>query len=331
MPWWIYAFFIVFVGLLIILDLTVLHRGEEKITVKKALAWTCFWVFIAMCFNGFVYLLYEGVILSEWITTDHDDGKEAALEFFAGYIIEYSLSVDNIFVIAMIIQSFRVPPQHQHRLLFWGIAGAAILRGIMIFLGAKLVHEFSWTMYFFGGLLIVSAIRMARSGEDDFDPDKSAVMRFAKKLFPVTHEYHGKNFFTIENGKRIATPMFLAVILIESCDVMFAVDSIPAVFAITTDPFIVFSSNIFAILGLRSLYFALAGLMADFHYLKMALVVLMLFVGVKMLLVNHYHIPIGISLGIIGTILATGVIASLVISPPKIKAESLDDEPPRIE
>ncbi len=326
MPWWIYAAFIVLVAGLIVLDLCVLHRGEHGISVKKALGWTCFWVSLAMLFNVFVYFLYEGVILKEWITTDHANGAQAAKEFLSGYLLEYSLSVDNIFVIAMIIQAFRIPPQHQHRLLFWGIAGAAILRGIMIYAGVAMVKQFSWTMYLFGVLLIYSAIRMAKAGDEEFDPESSAIMKWARRCFPVTHEFDGKKFFTIQNGKRIATPMFLAVLLIESCDVMFAVDSIPAVIGITQDPFIVFTSNIFAILGLRSLYFALAGLMADFHYLKLALVILMVFVGIKMLLANHFHIPIDISLGIIGTILALGIIASLVMSPPKMKVSDSEDK-----
>ncbi|HWL10111.1 MAG TPA: TerC family protein [Planctomicrobium sp.] len=322
MPWWIYAAFVVFVAAMIILDLCVLNRGDHKISVKKALGWTCFWVSLAMAFNVVVYLLYEGIILKEWITTDHADGAVAAKEFLSGYLLEYSLSVDNIFVIAMIIQAFRIPPQHQHRLLFWGIAGAAILRGIMIYAGVALVKQFTWTMYLFGALLIYSAIRMAKAGDEEFDAENSSIMKIAKRFFPVTPEFDGKKFFTIQNGKRYATPMFLAVLLIESCDVMFAIDSIPAVIAITQDPFIVFTSNIFAILGLRSLYFALAGLMADFHYLKLALVVLMVFVGIKMLLhPSGFHIPIDISLGIIGSILALGIIASLVYSPPKLKRE----------
>jgi len=326
MPWWIYAAFIVFVAALILLDLCVLHRGETQISVKKALGWTSFWVALAMLFNVFVYLLYEGYLFKDWITTDHSSGTKAAKEFFAGYVIEYALSVDNIFVIAMIIQAFRVPAQYQHRLLFWGIAGAAVLRGIMIFAGVAMIERFEWTMYLFGALLIFSAIRMAKSEDEEFDPEKSSIMRVAKRLFPVTHEFDGKKFFTIQNGRRTATPMFLAVFLIESCDVMFAVDSIPAVIALTRDPFIVFTSNIFAILGLRSLYFALAGLMADFHYLKLALVVLMVFVGIKMMLSNYYHMPINLSLGVIGTILAAGIIASLIHSPPKLKNQTAEKD-----
>ncbi len=327
MPWWIYAAFVVLIAALIIFDLCVLHRGSHKVSMRTALTWTCVWVSIAMLFNVFVYALYEGWILKEWIPPDHVNGAEAAMEFFTAYLIEYSLSVDNIFVIAMIIQAFRVPLEHQHRLLFWGIAGAAVLRGIMIYAGSAMVNNFDWTMYLFGGLLIYSAIRMGTADEESFDPQKSVVMKIARRLFPVTTEFDGKKFFTIQNGKRYATPMFLAVVLIESCDVMFAVDSIPAVFGITKDPFIVFTSNIFAILGLRTLYFALAGLMADFHYLKKALVVLMIFVGIKMLLTNHYHIPTNISLAIIAVILTVGVVASLLHKPP-VAIKSEDEEQP---
>ncbi|SFI66771.1 TerC family protein [Planctomicrobium piriforme] len=331
MPWWIYAAFVLLVTTLIVLDLSVLHRGEKRISVKKALGWTCFWISLAMLFNVFIYFLYDGRLLPNWMTGEHASGRDAAIQFFTGYLLEYSLSVDNIFVIALIIEAFRVPSEHQHRLLFWGILGAALLRGVMILAGATLMEHFEWTMYFFGALLIFSALRMAFADEEDFDPNKSFVMKTARKLFPVTHEYHGKNFFIIQEGKKVATPMLLALILIESCDVMFAVDSIPAVFGVTQDPFLVFTSNIFAILGLRSLYFALAGMMADFHYLKMALVVLLIFIGVKMLLEhwlgvwipNWDEIKNVASLGVIAVILGAGIVASMLHKPkPKPPAET---------
>jgi tellurite resistance protein TerC len=329
MPWWIYAAFVALVTALIALDLCVLHRGEKSLSVKKALGWTVFWVTLAMIFNVFIYFLYEGYIVPDWMTLSHASGKRAAIEFFTGYLIEYSLSVDNIFVIALIIESFRVPAEHQHRLLFWGILGAALLRGLMILAGATMMAHFEWTMYIFGGLLIFSALRMAFASEEDFDPEKSMVMRMAKKVFPVTHEYDGKYFFTVKDGQKFATPMLLALILIESCDVVFAVDSIPAVFGVTRDPFLVFTSNIFAILGLRSLYFALAGIMADFHYLKRSLIVLLIFVGLKMMLdepIEHafpawHDYKNIISLSIIGVILGIGITASMLHTPQAKEAD----------
>jgi tellurite resistance protein TerC len=327
MPWWIYAAFVALVAALIVLDLCVLHRKSQSVSISAALGWTAFWICLGLAFNGVVYLLYSGAIFPRYMMdVPHASGTEAALLFFTGYLVEYSLSVDNLFVIAVIIASFRVPSEHQHRLLFWGILSAAVLRGVMILAGAALIQHFEATMYVFGALLIISALRIAFSGEDDFDPNKSIVMKTVKRVFPVTHEFHGKNFFTVENGKWIATPMFLALLLIESCDVMFAVDSIPAVFAVTEDPFLVFTSNIFAILGLRSLYFALAGLMDSFHYLKKALIILLIFVGVKMILHHHMKIPNGISLGIIVAILAAGVGASLLLPPPHAKPPQ--DVPP---
>jgi tellurite resistance protein TerC len=243
-------------------------------------------------------------------------GKQAALQFFTGYLIEYSLSVDNIFVIALIITAFRVPSQYQHRLLFWGVLGAAVLRGIMIGVGTVLIMQFSWIIYVFGVLLILSAVKLLFSSEGEVDPEHSFAIRMTRRLYPVTHEFHGKDFFVDLNGRRTATPMLLALVLIESSDVMFAVDSIPAVFAVTRDPFLVFTSNIFAILGLRSLYFALAGLMDKFRYLKLSLVFVLAFVGVKMLLSHSpdYKIPNGVSLAVIAGLLAVGVIASLAAS-----------------
>lgn len=257
-------------------------------------------------------------------------GSLAFWQFFTGYVLEYSLSVDNIFVIALIISAFNVPSQHQHRLLFWGVLGAALLRGVMIVIGAELIKEYNWIIYVFGGLLIASAIKLLLSSDEEIDPEHSFAIRMTRRLYPVTHEYDGKNFFTMINGRRTATPMLLALVLIESSDVMFAIDSIPAIFAVTRDPFLVFTSNIFAILGLRSLFFALAGLMDMLRYLKVSLVFVLAFVGVKMLLSHspEYKIPDKISLAIIGSVLACGVIASLVIGSKEPTEEAAVDATP---
>jgi tellurite resistance protein TerC len=302
----------VFVALLVWLDLVVLHRKSHAITVREALGWTAFWIALALVFNVGVYFLYDGSVLPDLLPTGGLDGREAALQFFTGYVVEKSLSLDNIFVIAMIITNFHVPAEHQHRLLFWGILAAAVLRGVMILAGSALIARFDWIMYVFGVLLIASGLKMLFTRDDEIHPEGNLAIRLMRRMYPVSHHFHGSHFFAIENGRRVATPMLLALILIESSDVMFAIDSIPAVFAVTRDPFLVFTSNIFAILGLRSLYFALAGMMDRFRYLKLALVALLMYVGVKMLLLHHYKISNVVSLGIIGGILAAGIIASLI-------------------
>jgi tellurite resistance protein TerC len=322
--------FLVFIGLMVLLDLGVLHRDEHVISIREALAWTAVWVALAMLFNVFVYFLYE----RNWLGwTDHADhklsGKDAAMQFLVGYLIEKALSVDNIFVIAMIFAFFKVPANLQHRVLFWGIMGAVVLRGMMIAIGATLIEQFSWTMYLFGALLIYSALKMLLAKEEDFHPDRNMFVRIARKFIKITSDFHGHHFFVRINGQRTATPLFLSLILVESCDVMFAIDSIPAIFAITTDPFLVFTSNIFAILGLRSLFFAVAGMMDMFQYLKTSLVFLLTFVGVKMMLPKDGPLHIGheASLAIITGILAVGVIASIVANYYK-KPDLASDELP---
>lgn len=305
--------FLAFIFGMIAIDLGVFHRTAHAMKVKEALTWTFVWVSLAMAFNVFVYFLYR----EQWLgftgsEAERLSGSEAALKFFTGYLVEYSLSVDNIFVIAMIVAFFRVPSDQQHRLLFWGVMGAVVMRGIMIGLGTALIARFDWIMYFFGALLIASAARMLVMREDNFHPDRNLFVRIARRLFRVSSHYEGSRFFTRVDGCLAATPMFLALILVETSDVMFAVDSIPAIFAITQDPFIIFTSNIFAIMGLRSLYFALAGLMDKFRYLKTSLVFLLAFIGVKMILKHHYEISDAVSLAVIGGILAVGVLASLL-------------------
>jgi tellurite resistance protein TerC len=243
------------------------------------------------------------------------------------WLIEQSLSLDNIFVIAVIFAYFRVPSELQHRTLFWGIMGALIMRGVMIIAGAALISRFEWVIYIFGGLLIITALKMLWSGDEKVDPDHNPLVRLARRFFPVSPTYEGEHFFTRINGRLAMTPLFVTLLVIESTDVIFAVDSIPAVFGFTRDAFIVFTSNVFAILNLRSLYFALAGLIAQFRYLKVALVIVLLFVGVKMLLTHHVHISTSASLGFIAATLAAGIILSQII-PHKKSDEALPDQPP---
>jgi len=269
------------------------------------------WVAMALLFSALVYILYENNYTWASVATEHLNGKEAASQYLMGYLLEKSLSVDNIFVIAMIFSYFRVPLEMQHRVLFWGILGAVVLRGIMIALGVALINSFGWVIYIFGAFLIYTAVKMLLLRQETVDPGENPLVKLAQRLIPVTETYHGSKFFVRVDGVLMATPLFLALLLVESSDIMFAVDSIPAIFAVTRDPFIIFTSNIFAILGLRSLYFVLAGYMAKFRYLKNALVFVLAYVGVKMMISNHYHIPDGASMSIIIGILLVGVLASI--------------------
>lgn len=305
--------FLLFVVAMVSLDLGVFHRKARAVRLPEALAWTAVWILLALLFNLFVYYLYEQGWLGWSAAGAHAlTGRQAALQFFTGYIVEKSLSVDNIFVIAMIFAFFRVPPSQQHRLLIWGVLGAIVLRGAMIAAGSVLIERFTWIIYLFGLLLIVTAAKMLVTRHDNIVPARNLVVRSIRRIYPVTDEFDGDRFFTRIDGRATATPLFMALILVETSDVMFAIDSIPAIFAITRDPFLVFTSNIFAILGLRSLYFALAGLMDRFRYLKMSLAFLLAYIGVKMLLSHHYPISNPVSLGIVVGILAVGVLASVM-------------------
>ncbi len=305
--------FILLIVAMVALDLGVFHRRPRVVTLPEALGWTAAWIALALLFNVGVYYLYE-LNPSGWdIDTRQLTGSEAALQFFTGYLVEKSLSIDNIFVIAMIFAHFRVPLSEQHRVLFWGIFGALVLRGIMIAGGLVLLERFAWIVYVFGGLLIYSAASMLVTRHDTLSPDKNLLVRLVRRVYPVTTDFHGSRFFVVEDGVRKATPLFLALVLVEASDVTFAIDSIPAIFAVTQDPFLVFTSNVFALLGLRSLYFVLAGLMERFRYLKVSLVFLLAYIGVKMMLVHHYPIPNPVSLAIIGGILSVGVLASLAV------------------
>jgi tellurite resistance protein TerC len=255
--------------------------------------------------------MYERNWFGVGVSVGHPlDGHTAALQFLTGYLLEQSLSLDNVFVIALIFSYFRVPLQYQHRVLFWGILGALLMRGAMIGLGAALISRFDWVVYVFGGILIVTAARMLMAGDEEPEPEKNWLIRVARRIYPVTPELHAEKFFVIAGGQRIATPLFLVLLMVESTDVLFAVDSIPAIFAVTQDPFLVFTSNVFAILGLRNLYFAIAPLLDRFKYLKHSLVFILAFVGVKMLLSHTYPIPTPISLSMIVGILGVGVLAS---------------------
>ncbi len=295
---WLWIGFNVFVLLMLALDLGVFHRKAHVVTFKESMAWTVVWVTLALIFN-----------LGVW----HYMGPQKGLEFFTGYVIEKSLSVDNVFVFALLFSYFAVPALYQHKVLFWGILGALIMRAIMIFLGAALIERFTWIIYVFGAFLILTGIKMIVKRDEEIHPERNPLVRWFKKLMPVTNDYRGDKFFVRENGVRMATPLFIVLLLVEFSDLIFAVDSIPAIFAVTKDPFIVYTSNVFAILGLRSLYFALAGVMDKFHYLKIGLGVVLAFVGVKMLLGHTpYKIDTLVSLGVIVVVLTTSIIVSLL-------------------
>jgi TerC family integral membrane protein len=304
--------FLVLFLLLLFLDLSVLHREAAELSVRQALFWTLVWVSVACSFTFVIYGLYEhrwfGFVPGPGVA----DGMDAVVQFVTGYLLEWSLSVDNIFVIALIFAYLKIPALYQYRVLFWGIVGAIVLRGLMIVAGATLLRHFDWMFYVFGAVLLLSALRMLRDDDTERDFGSSFPARLVRRFVPVTDKIERARFFVRQEGRLFATPLFVALIMVELTDVVFAVDSIPAILAITRDPFLVFTSNAFAILGLRSLYFAVAGLMAMFRYLRYSLVLILAFVGVKMLLVGKYHVPNLVSLGIIVGTLAGGIVASLI-------------------
>ena len=334
---WLWIGFLALVFIFLALDLGVFNRHAHVISVKEALRWTGIWIAVSLVFNVVIYFIYEnhwfnmtGYIKVKDPTTGEmgkqvATGFQMAIQFFTGYIVEKSLSMDNIFVIAIIFAHFKVPPQFQHRVLFWGILGALIMRGGMIAIGTAMIKNFSWMIYVFGGLLLVTAVRMLTAGDAEPDPANNWLTRFAKKFYPVADDFDGQKFFTKipvppkpgepaggePKMQTAMTRLMLVLLIVESTDVLFAVDSIPAIFAITDDPFIVFTSNVFAILGLRSLYFALAGMMGKFKYLKPSLVFILAFVGVKMIISHHYPLPTWVSLSVILGILTVGVVASI--------------------
>ena len=313
MPW-LWIGFLAFVLVLLALDLGVFHRKAHAVELKEALVWSGVWMGLALAFNAFVYFGYEYHWLGMGLPGTEPDGRAAAVMFFTGYVVEKSLSVDNVFVMALIFSYFGVPAVSQHRVLFWGILGALTMRGAMILLGSVLIAEFHWVLYFFGAFMIFTAAKMLLIRQEP-DPKHTWLVRLARRLFPVMDDFVGQQFAVRVNGKWMLTPLALALVAVESSDLMFAGDSVPAIFAITEDPFLVFSSNVFAMLGLRSLYFALAGIMDKFSYLKLSLAVLLALVGVKMLLKDVLHAVPGLTyytLGLIAVILGAGVFASLV-------------------
>jgi len=305
----VWILFLVGVVLILALDLGVFNKNPHIISTKEASKWTLIWVTLSFLFSGVIYWLY---------TTDYIANPDklkpavASMKFITGYLIELSLSVDNIFVIAIIFASFKIPQKYQHRVLFWGIIGAVVFRGLMIFFGVMLINRFTWTTYLFGAFLLFTAIKMLFTGEEDFHPKDSFIYKTLGKIIPITSEMDGEKFFiSTAKAKKAATPLFVALIVIEVMDVLFAVDSVPAILAITSDPFLVFSSNIFAILGLRSMYFFLANMLAKFSYLEYSLVAILAFVGLKMLLHDWIHLPEWASLGFIAVSLLVGILVSL--------------------
>ena len=294
---WMWVAFNVFVLVMLAVDLGVLHRRAHEVRLKEALVWTAIWIALALLFALGVYSWY---------------GPQSALEFLTGYLIEKSLSVDNIFVFVLIFSYFKVPARYQHKVLSWGILGALVMRVLFIFAGIALLQRLHWIIYVFGALLILTGIKMATEKDKEIHPDKNPVLKLFRRLVPVTEDYHADRFLVKQVGHYAATPLFIVLLVVETTDIIFAVDSIPAILGITMDPFIVYTSNVFAILGLRALYFALAGVMRLFHHLHYGLSAILVFVGAKMLLADVYKLPVGVTLGVIAGILLLAVIASVI-------------------
>jgi tellurite resistance protein TerC len=295
------------------LDLGVFHKQPRAQTTGEALAWSLLWIATALCFNAFIYFAYENHWMDIGLLIGGElDGRQAAIEFFTAYVVEKSLSLDNIFVIAMIFTYFKIPLENQHRVLFWGVAGALVMRALFIASGLALVAHFAWTTYVFGAVLLATAVKMLVERHDNLGPEKNALIGVIERRFAVTSDFHGPAFFARHEGRRVATPLFVTLIVVEASDLLFAIDSIPAVIAVTRDTFIAFSSNAFAILGLRSLYFAIAPLISRFRLLKLSLIFILAFVGMKMLLTHHYPIPTIVSLSFILGILGVGISASVL-------------------
>ena len=293
---WFWVGFIAFVLAMLALDLGVFNKRPHVVHPKEAMTWTAVWVGLALLFAAGLAFFAT---------------PQTALTFLTGYLIEESLSIDNIFVIVLIFQYFAVPAQYQHRVLFWGILGALVMRGLFIGLGAALLARFEWIIYIFGALLVITGVRMAVKQDEEFDAERNPVVKGVRRFLPLTDGYRGKHFFSTENGRRYATPLLLVLLLVEATDLIFAIDSIPAIFGITRDPFIVFTSNIFAVMGLRSLFFLLAHVVTKFHLLKYGLAVILTFVGVKMIIESWVHIPILLSLAVVLGVLLISIVASL--------------------
>lgn len=308
---WMWGAFVIFVLAMLALDLFALGgRHAHKVSVKEAAIWSVVWVSLALLFNAGLWWYLKG-------SAGVEIANQKALEFFSGYLIEKSLSIDNVFVFLLIFGSFHVAAEHQRRVLIYGVVGAIVMRAVMILAGAWIVREFNWVLYIFGAFLVVTGIRMLVSAEKEPDLNNNPVLKFARRHLRISTENHGEKFMVMKDGVRYFTPLFLVLILIEVSDLIFAVDSIPAIFAITTDPFIVFTSNIFAIMGLRALYFLLADVADRFHLLKFGLAFVLTFIGIKMLIVPWYHVPLAASLTIVAVLIGMSVIASLLVKPPQ--------------
>lgn len=299
--------FLTLVLFLLILDLVILHKKDEAVDAKSALWWTAGWIVLSLAFTGVIYVIYE----NNWLEGNTTTGREAALLYVTGYVVEKSLSMDNLFVMAAIFRYFAIPGQYQHRVLYLGILGALVSRGVMILAGTALLDRFDWVIYIFAVFLLYSAYKMLRSFDAEIDPNNNRAVQLVRRFFPVSTTIESNSFFVKKGDVTAVTPLFIALVLIETTDIMFAFDSIPAIFAITTDPFIVFTSNIFAILGLRSLYFAIAAVMDRFHLLQYSLVGILFFLGAEMLLHEIIEIPAQLSLLVIVVALIVGVAASL--------------------
>ncbi|TMM57263.1 TerC family protein [Maribacter algarum] len=315
---WIWIIFIAFILVFLALDLGVFNKENHVIKTKEASIWTAIWVTVALSFSGVIYWLFANGLV------DNPTGltpNTAVLKYITGYLIELSLSVDNVFVIAVIFSSFKIPALYQHRVLFWGILGAIVFRALMILFGVALITKFEWIIYVFGVFLLWTAFKMLKGEEEEFDPKKSFVFRQIKKIYPITGSIQGENFFVKRMGIKAATPLFVALIVIELTDILFALDSIPAILAITADPFIVFSSNILAIMGLRSMYFLISRMLEKFRFINYSLVVILAFVGLKMLFSHYIHLPEWVSLTVISVALIGGVIASLTIPEKEASAD----------
>jgi tellurite resistance protein TerC len=319
---WLWLGFAALVVVLLVLDLGVFHRHAHEVTLREASLWTVVWISMGLAFTGVVYAIYRWHWFGAEVATHADGGGagQAALLYVTGYVLEKSLSVDNIFVISVIFRSFKVEARFRHRVLFWGIIGAIVLRAAMILGGAWLVHRFSWVFYIFGAYLAYTGYKLFRDKGSEVDPETSAFIRFARRVLPVASQEHGAHLTARENGRTVVTRLGLVLIAVEGTDVIFALDSIPAILAITTDSFIVFTSNIFAILGLRSLYFILEGMMGRFRHLQVALAFVLVFIGVKMLLHDVYVVPNLLSLGIILGAVTIGVLVSLLSDREEAKA-----------
>ncbi len=309
---WLWVGFGVFVCSMLALDLGVINRKAHEVKFKEAITWVCIWMSLAFIFNlGILY----------W------SGKKLALEFLTGYLLEQSLSVDNMFVFLLIFEYFRVPSAYQHKVLFWGIIGALVFRLIFIFAGVAIIERAEWMLYVFGAFLVFSGLKMWKKSDEEIDPEKNPVLKVFKRFMPVAADYDKDHFFTVIGGKRAATPMLVVLIVVETTDILFALDSIPAVMAITQNRFIIFTSNVFAILGLRALFFALAGFMKIFHYLHYGLAAILVFIGIKMIIHHYIHIPVPVALGVLAGILTLSVVASIIWPAPEERHEAAPSTP----